>query len=254
MKNDISWLLTEPIAHRGLHDLPNGIAENSLPAFARAVDFNFAIELDVHLLADGNIAVFHDYDLTRACGDSKAISACTAADLSTKQLFGTECKIPLLTEVLELVDGKVPLLIELKSLSRKQMLNMALAALLDGYHGHCAVQAFDPLRILWFHNNAKKMPRGQLSFGFTDQAMPKLRRAMLNSQIWNKLTRPDLIAYNVDTLTDNVLAKIRRQKIPLLLWTVNTPDKLKQAAPMCDNIIFESLELGQLYRQQRGLF
>ena len=148
-------------AHRGLWD--DGVPENSLPAFARAAEAGFAIELDVQLSKDGVVMVFHDYTLTRMCGEDVKLSALTAAELGTKRLKGCDAYIPTLAEVLAVVDGRVPLLIELKGESSDAALCAPVAALLDAYQGPFVIESFNPILLRWFKKNRPLVLRGLLS-------------------------------------------------------------------------------------------
>src|SRR5262249_33362041 len=113
-----SWLLTEPIAHRGYHSNDSAIPENSLAAFRNAMDNNFPIEFDIKILADGKAAVFHDSSLKRMCGIDRPISGVSSTELKNFNLLHSKEKIPLLSEVLQMINGKVPLLIETKNFGR----------------------------------------------------------------------------------------------------------------------------------------
>ena len=150
-----------PYAHRGLWS--DTVPENSLAAFELAVKAGFAIELDVQLSSDGEVMVFHDYTLTRMCGKDVKLSALRAAELTACTLGNSEERIPTLAQVLALVDGKVPLLIELKGESGNTALCPAVAAQLDDYKGEWCVESFNPLLLRWFKRNRRSAVRGLLS-------------------------------------------------------------------------------------------
>ena len=150
-----------PYAHRGLWN--EAVPENSLEAFALAVGQGFAIELDVQLSSDGEVMVFHDYTLTRMCGKDQKLQALTASELAACRLHDTKETVPTLKEVLALVRGKVPLLIELKGESGDTALCPAVAALLDEYEGEWCVESFNPLLLRWFKKHRKHAVRGLLS-------------------------------------------------------------------------------------------
>ena len=159
-KNKIQPFL-RPYAHRGLwgQEAP----ENSLRAFDLAAQKGFAIELDVQLSADGTVMVFHDYTLDRMCGVTGKLAEKTASELSALSLKGTGEHIPTLREVLEVVGGRVPLLIELKGESGNVSLCPAVAALLSEYRGEWCVESFNPLLLRWFKKNCPHVVRGLLS-------------------------------------------------------------------------------------------
>lgn len=150
-----------PYAHRGLWG--EGVPENSLAAFRAAVEHGFAIELDVQLSKDGTVMVFHDYTLKRMCGKDVLLSDLTVAELDAYTLGGTDEPIPTFAEVLELVGGRVPLLVELKGESTNASLCPAVAALLDRYEGPYCVESFNPMLLRWFKKNRGQVVRGLLS-------------------------------------------------------------------------------------------
>ena len=184
------------IAHRGLHDLPGrpGTPENSLAAFREAVGAGYAIETDIHLTADGEVVVFHDDTLDRMCGVSGTPESMTFAELRALRLAGTDEVIPTLCELLDLVAGQVPLLIEFKCLTRAQSdaLCAAAAPILDGYGGRYMVQSFYPLMLGWYRKHRPSVCRGQLSSAFKKDVF--LRR-LAGCLLFNVIGRPDFISY-----------------------------------------------------------
>lgn len=236
----MNWLTTVPIAHRGLHG--PGAPENSLPAFAAAAEHGYAIELDVHLLRDGEVVVFHDDDLQRMTGRDARITDLTAADLADERLAGTDATIPLLSEVLALVDGRVPLLVEVKDHPDVGGLEARLAELLDAYRGDVAVQSFNPLIVRWFRRNRPSWLRGQLSGSFAgDRSLSGVKRFVLRTMLLNVLTAPHFVAYEVHSLRGLAPRLWRARRRPLLAWTVRDADSLARARRDADNIIFEGM-------------
>ena len=150
-----------PYAHRGLWD--GEVPENSLAAFRAAAARGLAIELDVQLSKDGTVMVFHDYTLTRMCGKDVLLADLTEAQLRECRLGDSDERIPTFVEVLAAVDGKVPLLIELKGENGNAALCPAVAALLDGYSGAWCVESFNPLLLRWFKKHRPSALRGLLS-------------------------------------------------------------------------------------------
>lgn len=150
-----------PFAHRGLWG--GDVPENSKAAFSLAADRGFAIELDVQLSRDGEVMVFHDYTLARMCGKDIKLSDLTAEELAACTLGDTKEPIPTLREVLEIVGGRVPLLVELKGESGNTALCPAVAAILDEYKGEWCVESFNPLLLRWFKKHRKGAVRGLLS-------------------------------------------------------------------------------------------
>ena len=188
-------------AHRGLHDLSLGAPENSLAAFRRAAEEGFGAELDVHLMADGELAVVHDSDLSRVCGKKVLIEDLTAADLKNYPLQGTEETIPLFREVLAVFEGKTPLIIELKvERGNAAALTDRVMEELRGWQGTYCVESFHPGALLWLKKRYPQVIRGQLSENFLRRGEgSSLRlpaRFMMTYLLSTFLTRPDFIAYN----------------------------------------------------------
>ena len=187
-------------AHRGLHDRAQGIPENSMAAFRRAVEHGFGAELDVHLMADGNLAVVHDSSLKRVCGKDVLIEDLTAEDLKDYPLMETEERIPLFQDVLALFEGKTPLVIELKvERGNANALTDAVMAALEGWGGTYCVESFHPAVLLRLKERYPKVLRGQLSQNFLrDSEVGGLSlpvRFMQTNLLTTAATQPDFIAY-----------------------------------------------------------
>lgn len=186
-------------AHRGLHG--SGVPENSMAAFREAVEAGFGIELDVHLLADGNLAVIHDSLLNRTTGQAGHIEDLTTGQLSDYHLEGTEETIPEFMDVLTLVGGKTPLIIELKPENGNQAaLAEAACKMLETYKGVFCMESFDPRCVAWLKKNRPDIIRGQLSENFfrSRNDMSDALRFVLTHLLTNFLTVPDFIAYRFD--------------------------------------------------------
>lgn len=186
-------------AHRGLHG--NGIPENSMAAFRAALEKGYGIELDIHLMADGELAVIHDTSLKRTAGVDVKITDLTTADLENYRLEGTEEKIPLFSQVLELYAGKAPLIIELKADGNHRALVEAACRAMEGYTGAYCMESFDPRCILELKKNHPQVIRGQLSENFLRSDVklnPALKFAMTHNLL-NFVTKPDFVAYDFGT-------------------------------------------------------
>ena len=162
----MDWLLSTPIAHRGLHRDGEGPPENSLGAFEAARDAGYPVELDVRLLRDGAAAVFHDEKLLRMTGVDLRLSLEDSLSIRTRRLAGSEEKIPLLGEALDAIGGKVPVLIEVKNFDAPGALEAAVLSEIERYRGPRAVQSFNPFSMGWFRVKAPDVVRGHLSGGF----------------------------------------------------------------------------------------
>ena len=236
MKKTFKWLTSTPIAHRGLHDDTHIIPENSLSAFAKAIKEAYPIELDVQIIKDGTVIVFHDTDLKRACHLSKKTKSLQKEELSACALFKTTQTIPTLQEVLDLVKGQVPLLIEFKTNSLSKQLERNTLALLKNYQGAIALQSFNSATVKWLQKQNHPYPVGQL-------AEPSLAVKPLNYIFdyfqLNTYMHPDFIAYDIDDLPNKRVSYFKEKGIPVLLWTVKNQIQMNTYATIADNVIFE---------------
>lgn len=187
------------IAHRGLHKIDRTVPENSLAAFRAAVESGYGVEFDVHITADGRLVVFHDDDLQRMCGVEGRIGEMTYVQLKRLHLGGTDEGIPLLGDVLALIGGKVPVVLELKQGERNNELCERVYEMLRVYSGPVCIESFDPTIVRWWRKNAPEVLRGQLScrpeeFG---AETGKLGAFALGHLLTNFLCRPQFIAYGV---------------------------------------------------------
>lgn len=163
---DLEFLSRNLIAHRGYHNNKKGIPENSVLAFKKAIDNNYLIELDVRLTKDKKLVVFHDGNLKRVCGVNKSVKDLTYKELLKYNLFDTTQKVPLFSDVIKLVNGRVPILIETKYHNRYGVLEKILINELSNYKGLYAIQSFYPMSLLWLKRNTKDIPIGLLSSNF----------------------------------------------------------------------------------------
>lgn len=186
------------VAHRGLHSIKEGIPENSLPAIERAVKLGYGVEIDIHITPDGEVVVFHDDTLMRACGVNKRIKNLTYKELCNYRLFGTDEKIPTLKEVLNAVGGKTMLVIEFKcSDGSFRRLCRAANEILSGYCGKYIVQSFNPLPMMWYRRNRPDICRGQLSTDFFKEPKNNALKAAAGLLVLNMISRPDFISYDM---------------------------------------------------------
>ncbi|SCK04451.1 cytoplasmic glycerophosphodiester phosphodiesterase [uncultured Clostridium sp.] len=240
---ETEWLTNTKFAHRGLYSDDGMIPENSLEAFKKAIENNYGIELDVSFTKDKKTVVFHDDNLLRMTGLNKKISDCTLEELQSLYLNDTDYKIPTFNEVLELVDGKVPLIIEIKSNRDRDGLCNSVKKELNDYNGRFCIESFDPLIMSRIKKNMPDVIRGQLSMKFTkDNKAPKSLKIALEYLLLNFKSRPHFIAYNwIDS--DNLsLRVLRKLGIMTVAWTVNSEKALEVSNERFDTIIFEHCE------------
>lgn len=212
-------------AHRGLHG--NGVPENSMAAFRAALDGGYGIELDIHLLKDGNLAVIHDSLLNRTTGQSGHVEDLTTEELKHYRLEGTEETIPEFMDVLTLFNGKAPLIIELKPENGNQAaLAEAACRMLETYKGVFCMESFDPRCVQWLKKNRPDIIRGQLTENFTKSRddLPDYLKFMLTHNLLNFLGRPDFVAYKFADRRDSFTTELCRRlwKAQGVSWTLKT--------------------------------
>lgn len=183
-------------AHRGLHS--EGVPENSIAAFQAAKNAGYGVELDVHLMSDGNLAVIHDHSLKRTAGVDIQIENLLRKDLDNYYLEGTQERIPLLGEVLDLYAGETPIIVELKPTTKNHAALCKTACdMLSEYKGAYCIESFDPRCVAWLRKNRKEVIRGQLTEDFfrSDSKLPSVVKFLMKYNFFNVATRPDFIAY-----------------------------------------------------------
>lgn len=238
-EHDPGWIRTCPVAHRGLHDARR--PENSLLACAVGAEAGYALELDLHALADDTVVVFHDDGLERMTGVRRPLVSCTREEIAGVRLLGTAESIPTLPEVLALVAGRVPLLLELKGTQPVGLLERAMWKVLAGYAGAFAVQSFDPRSLMWWRAHAPGVLRGQLASGFRRADLPWYQKAVLRRLAMHPWARPHFIGYELASLPYWAPELARRAGLPVLAWTVRSRQQYTRALKFADNVIFEHI-------------
>lgn len=219
MKN-IDFLKENLIAHRGLHS--SNTIENSISAFIKAMEFGYIIELDIHILRDNTIVIYHDFNLKRLTGVNKVIEKLTYPQLSKIKLKN-KYQIPTLIQVMNIINGKVPLLIEIKTIDNNIILYKKLVELLNNYKGLFAIQSINPLVIEWFYKNKKNYPLGLIIFND------------INYKILKKYTKMiDFISIYKKHLP------FKSKKI-IIGWTIKNKKELEKYKPLSDNLIVENI-------------
>ncbi len=242
---DMSGLMGYHYAHRGYFDNDSAAPENSMAAFRAAIDAGYGIELDVQMSADGVPMVFHDGDLERMCGVSGKIWEYTCAELQQMRLLDTEETIPTFGEVLELIAGQVPVIVEYKLDRVNTDVCQAGNALLQNYEGDYCIQCFHPLALMWYKKNAPEVVRGQLSQSFWEEEKyhGDALYALLSYMIENVVTRPDYIAYQFDDADNLSFRLCRAMGAKTAAWTLRDPADYEIAKEDFDLFIFDSFAL-----------
>ncbi len=243
----VDWLTARPIAHRGYHDAAAGRIENTLAAAAAAIEHNFAIECDVQATADGKVVVFHDHTLQRLTEGKGPMGVVSLGELRAIRFRHGDARIPTLEELLDVVDGRVPLVIEIKSTwSADRRLEAAVAAALSTYIGPVAVMSFDPRSMAEMRRLAPEIRRGLTADNFPRVDWRHLSSAarLANRHLLSApLTLPSFIAYGIKAMP--ALAPLALRRIsgpPILTWTVRTAADRGRAKRWADQIIFEGFD------------
>lgn len=229
-------------AHRGLHDNAGDAPENSLKAFQRAVEANYGIELDVQLSKDYVPVVFHDFTLERMCGVSGKVCDYTYEELQDFSLLNTSEKIPRFEQVLNLINGKVPLVVEIKSDTTDFSMCPVIDKVLQSYAGIYCIESFNPLCLWWYRRNHNHIMRGQLSDCFWSEGEYKtVLHWLLQNLLCNFVGRPDFIAYNCKypNMLSNRIAK-NMFGAAMAAWTVKSNEQLDHIREQYDMFIFDS--------------
>lgn len=229
-------------AHRGLHDNDGDAPENSLRAFQKAVDAGFGIEMDIQMTKDNVPVVFHDFTLKRICGAEGRVGDYTYQELQQFKLCNSDQTIPKFEDALKCVNGRVPLIVELKI----EALNLSVCAagdkLLSDYQGMYCVESFNPLGVLWYRLHRKDIVRGQLSDAFLREGeFGGVLSFLMQNLLFNWLGKPDFVAYN--RKYPNMLSRKLCRGLfhnTAAAWTIKSQEQLEAAKRYFDIYIFDS--------------
>jgi len=241
IKPDDSALRGVYYAHRGLHDNSGDAPENSLAAIRKAVAARYGIEFDVQLTRDRIPVVFHDESLKRVCGAEGNVRDYTYEELQAFPLFSSSERIPLLADVLKTVDGRVPLIIEIKIHENVDEVCAKADELIAAYNGPYCIESFDPHAVAWYKKNRPQVIRGQLSSHFGAPGKPeKFKHMLVHYLLTNVIARPDFIAYD-HKHKHNISRVLCRKHFEALsvAWTIRSQQELDAAKDDFDLFIFE---------------
>lgn len=216
------------IAHRGLHN--NYIVENTLLAFLKAVEKDYAVELDIRLLKDGTVVVYHDINLKRLTGINKVIESCTLKDISNIKI-NEKYYIPTLEQVLKLINGKVPIYIDVKGNIGNYKLEEKLLDLLKEYRGEIFIQSFNPKTIRWLRKKEPKYKYGLITLSYPQYNI--LKKMFIHLQV-------DFIACYLENVSNKRFQKLRKNKT-LIGWTIKKQSEFKKYDPFVDKFICENI-------------
>ena len=225
-------------AHRGLFDNLTS-CENSISAFRAAAYCGYGIELDLQMTADGQIVVFHDEDLSRMCGVPLRGEETSYTELSQHHLGQTQETIPLFSQVLEAVGGRVPLIVEIKSTEQVNCVCLKVYDLLRRYPGDYCIESMNPIIVGWFAKNEPQIMRGQLATRFREKSTAAIPAAALSNMMFNCLSKPHFIAYDFRYAADSRAFRLCQSCGALTVgWTIREAD-YPAAKQLYDAIIFE---------------
>jgi len=229
-------------AHRGLHNSEKGIWENTVPAFEAAVENGYGAELDIRLTADGQLAVFHDNELKRMCGEDIKIADLSMEELKKYKIKNTGSRIPALEEVLKIFEGKAPLIIEIKSSGKDMEICRKLDSIIAGYNGEYMVESFNPYVVNWYKKNRPDIMRGQLSSDFLKEKTKEniFLKIIMTNLMLNFINKPDFVAYN-HVFANNMSLKIFKKiyKGFTVGWTISSEAEYEKVKNTFDAFIFE---------------
>lgn len=238
---DTSLFKKKYFAHRGLHDHGADVPENSMAAFRRAVEAGYGIELDVHVTKDGIPVVFHDATLERMCGVGGQIYHYTYEELQRFTLADSGEHIPKFADVLCMVGGRVPLIVEIKADNTDVSCCAVIDRLLQSYNGEYCIESFNPMVLFWFRIHHNAAVRGQLSTDFRkDGEYKNVLSFFLTHLLFNFMTKPDFIAYNHEFIKEpgrTICRKLYRNTAAA--WTIRSHEELERTRREFDIFIFE---------------
>lgn len=245
---DLDFLTRRPFAHRGLHDAARGIYENSRAAFVAAIEQGYGIELDVQMSRDGQAVVFHDDTLDRLTDRAGPVRALTAADLSGVTIGTSADTIEPLADILDLIGGRVPVLIEIKDQSltlteTDGTLERAVVQAVEQYAGPTAIMSFNPYAMYHVRNVAAHVICGLTTCDFNPDEWPGV-----DAQRLQELEDiPDFdplgaafVSHDINDLDNPAVTALRQRSVPILCWTVQSQKQAASLAPVVDNITFEN--------------
>ena len=227
-------------AHRGFHDNKTDAPENSLKAMRLAVENGYGIELDVQLTKDEKVVVFHDATLNRICGVDAKVNSMTYEELQQVQLLDSEEKIPLFSDVLKIIDGKVPLIMEVKMVNSKTRVCELANKELEDYKGFYCMESFHPFAVRWYKKHRPDVVRGQLSANFKKEGQKEgFQEWLVHSLLVNVLGRPDFVAYSHKSAGNISRNLTRLWGATAVAWTIRSQEELDNNRKSFDLFIFE---------------
>jgi glycerophosphoryl diester phosphodiesterase len=239
IKKNLAWLKEDQIAHRGLHNKDLSVPENTMTAFKLAMEQGYSIEFDINILKDGQVVVFHDHDLKRCFSIDKSLDQLTYEDIKNL-VYPSGDHIPLLSEVLAFINGKVNLLIELKPQGNVVKLCEAFIKIIDNYKGTFAVFSFHPNVVYYLKKHRPNIIRGQISEFFKDNLeMSKFMKHLMKRLAFNRFTKPDFISYGIYDMPNKYLDKYKKRGLIIISYAARSQKEFDFVKSHYDNVVFE---------------
>lgn len=240
---DLTWIRNTLIAHRGFHSQDQSVPENSREAFRLAIEKGYGIEMDINVLGDGTVVVFHDPGLQRLCGVDKMLSDITFEEAKQLKILSSQETIPSLDEILHLVDGKVPLLIELKPLGDNDLLCRQFMEVMNHYQGVWAMHSFHPGTVYWFKKHHPEVIRGQVTEFFReDPKMKKITKWLMKTMALNVFTKPDFINYGIQDMPNKYLDRLMKKGMTIIAYAARSQQDFDMVKSHYHNAVFEFFE------------
>ena len=237
---DLTWIKEKLIAHRGLHSEDKKIPENTLTAIRLAIEKGYGIECDINVLKDGTVVVFHDNNLKRLTGKNEYLINLNYDEIRDITILDSSEKIPTLKEVLDIVNCRVPLLIELKPLGDNKLLCEKFIETIRGYQGAYAIHSFNPYIVHWFKRNHPTIIRGQITEFFKDDPkMKKITKYLMKTMFFNIFTKPDFINYGIKDLPNKYCDKIYKRGVCVISYASRGQREFDMVRNHYDNSVFE---------------
>ena len=228
------WLINKPITHRGLFDENN--PENTIPAYQLAIENGYAIEMDVQMSADGVIFCYHDNNALRVCGVDKDVREMTFEEIKALRPNGKEFPIITFEEFLTFVDGRTPILVEVKDQKKRKGIEEKITACLKNYKGEFAVQSFNPIIVKRFEKLAPEFIRGMLTTSVNGMKVPKIVMWFMRNYLFKLFMKLDFLNIGLNELPNDLK---HAKNYPVICYTAKTPEDIKKAELYADNVIFE---------------
>ena len=237
LNKSIEWLKDIQIANRGLHSIENKVPENTISAFEKAIENSVAIKLDVSMLKDDSIVVFHDNDLNRCCEKSVKIKGMCLKELKNVRLFNTDHKIPLLADALDYIDGRVHIIIQINDNVPARKICFKLLQILKNYKGKVAIESSNPFICLWLKKHAPEYTRGIIVSSYKKSKF--LNKLSMSKFLFVPLFKPDFLSVDIKMLKNKRVKKAREKGYIVIGGVFRDKLEYIKYNNFCDSMLFD---------------